>query len=113
MAKARRGARSKRLADRVQKAVDGGANSAEGIHKKVANLPLDLLEQVDLFEDAVKDVRKIQDRSIGAVYGLVRGINHEVIRAAKEVLGGAPAAHKARPRKKAAKARPARETTAA
>jgi MinD-like ATPase involved in chromosome partitioning or flagellar assembly len=105
----------KELANRVQKAVDEGADSAERIHKKVANLPLDVLEQMKVLEGAVKDLRTIQERSIGAVYNLVREINHEVNRLAKETLSeGRSTPRKTRPRKKAAggkKAPPKQATT--
>jgi hypothetical protein len=87
----------------MQKAVDRSAEAAEEIHRKVANLPLKLLEQVDSLEGPVRDIREIQDRSIGAVYGAVHDINHEVMHLAKELLDGRPGRRRARPRKKALK----------
>jgi hypothetical protein len=38
----------------------------------------------------VKDVRKLQDESIGAIYGAIHKVNHEVTRLAAELLEGAP-----------------------
>ena len=102
------------LADRMLKAVDRSAAAAEEIHRKVANLPLKLLEQVDSLEGPVRDIREIQDRSIGAVYGAVHDINHEVMHLAKELLDGRPARRRAGPRKKAVKTKKAaRETDTA
>ena len=74
MAQKKRSARRdvKKLAHRVRETVDEGANAAEEIHKRVASLPLDVLERLDALEDVVKDVRKVQEQSIGAVYDLSR-----------------------------------------
>lgn len=91
------------LADRMLKAVDRSAAAAEEIHRKVANLPLKLLEQFDSLEGPVRDIREIQNRSIGAVYGAVHDVNHEVMHFAEQLLDGRAARRKARPRKKAVK----------
>jgi len=83
-----RGSRSDavRLVARIREAVDRGADAAESIHKRVAHLPLAPFEGVDQLEGALKDVRRVQDRSIGAVYDLVRDMNHELVRLAEEWL---------------------------
>jgi len=96
----------------VRDAVDEGANAAEDIHKRIANLPLDVLAQASALEETVEGVRKLQDRSIHAVYDLVRGINHQVIQLANDLL---PPPRKAvRSRRKGAKGRkPARRSAAA
>ncbi len=98
------GAKTKvgRLAERVRKAVDEGADAAEEIHKKVLNLPLDVLERSGVIEGAARDLRRFQDQTIGAVYDLVRGINHDAVKLATHLLGPAPA-RKTRPRKHPAK----------
>jgi hypothetical protein len=90
--------RAVRLANRVQKAVDDGTDTVEEIHKKVASVPLTLLEQIERFKAAAKDLHKLQDRSIGVVYKVVRDINHDVIRLVKKIL--------APPAKRSARARP-------
>jgi hypothetical protein len=82
-----------KLADLVQKEIEDGATTVEEIHKAIASLPLDILERLDVFEQTVKDVRKVQDTSIGAIYDVIRKINHEVGNYAKELLEGS-AAHK-------------------
>jgi hypothetical protein len=99
-----RGSRSDavRLVARIRDAVDRGADTAESIHKRVAQLPLAPFEGVDPLEGALKEVRRIQDRSIGAVYDLVRGVNHELVRLAEEWLAVAEPEPKRRaPRKRA------------
>lgn len=88
--------------NRIEKTVDAGADRAEHIHKRIAALPFDVIGEAGPLEDAVKRVREIQDRSIHAVYQLVRDINHEVVRFARDVLP--PPRRRAASRKKAAAA---------
>ncbi len=104
MSETKRGARAEvgRFAERVSKAVDKGADAAEEIHKKVVNLPLDVLERNRVLGGTAKDLRKFQDQAIGAVYDLVRGINHDVVKLANDVLGPRPAG-RPRPRKRSAR----------
>jgi hypothetical protein len=86
-----------KLADLVQREIDDGATTVEEIHKAIANLPLDILERLDVFEEMVKDVRKVQETSIGAIYDVIRRVNHEVGNYAKELLESRPtrkSAHK-------------------
>ncbi len=78
MSETNRGARAEvgRFSERVCKAVDKRADAAEEIHKKVVNLPLDVLERNGVLESTAKDLRRFQDQAIGAVYDLVRAIDH-------------------------------------
>jgi hypothetical protein len=91
-------AEAKKLAHLVEQAVDDGADSVEEIHRSIASLPLDVLERLDLFKETVKDVRRVQDTSIGAIYDLIHKVNREVAKLANEMLRG-PAPRKAAPRK--------------
>ena len=84
-----------KLVEVVQDAVDEGAKTVEEIHRSVAALPLEALERLDLFEQTVKDVRKVQDASIGAIYDLIHKVNREVAKLARELL--APSARKRAP----------------
>jgi hypothetical protein len=77
----------KELAELVEKVVDKGATTAEEIHREVVSLPIKVLEGLGLFENTTEDVKKIQDVSIGAVYDLIRNINHKVAGIATELLG--------------------------
>lgn len=56
MAQTKRGGRSEatRLADLLQQAADDGANTAEEIHKAVADLPLEVLAKLDIFKETAK-----------------------------------------------------------
>ena len=92
-----------RLMARVGEAVDRGADTAESIHKKVAQLPLAPFEGVEPLERALKDVRRIQERSIRAIYDLVRDINHELVRLAEESFVAAEQQTKRRAPRKAAR----------
>jgi hypothetical protein len=86
-------ARVKRIAGLVQQAIEDGAKSVEEIHRAIANKPLDVLEKLDVFEETVKDVRKVQDASIGAIYELIHKVNNEVGKLAQDLLER-PAAHR-------------------
>jgi len=81
---------ARKLADLVQREIDDGATTVEEIHKAIANLPLDILERLDVFEEMVKDVRKVQETSIGAIYDVIRRVNHEAGNYAKELLERRP-----------------------
>jgi hypothetical protein len=88
----------RRLAQLVEQAVDDGADSVEEVHRSIASLPLDVLERLDFFQETVKDVRKVQDTSIGAIYDLIHKVNREVAKLATEMLRQ-PTPRKAAPRK--------------
>ena len=79
----------KALAQLVEEAVDKGASTAEEIHRSIAELPITMLEQLGLFEKTAGDVKKIQDASIGAIYDVIRDINHSVGKLAGEILAEA------------------------
>jgi hypothetical protein len=87
----------RKLVQLVQREIDGGASSVEEIHKAIVNLPLDVLERLDLFEDAVKGARKVQEARIGAMYDLIRKVNEEVAKIAQELLAGRPAHRRVQP----------------
>src|SRR4029450_1517929 len=89
---------ARRIAPLVERAVDDGAESVEEIHRSIASMPLDVLERLDLFKETVKDVRKVQDSSIGAIYDLIHKVNREVGKIAVEMLRPA-GARKVAPRK--------------
>jgi hypothetical protein len=83
-------AEARKLVELVQREIDDGATSVEEIHKAIANLPLDFLERLDLFEETVKGARKVQEARIGAVYDVIRKVNDEVGKLARELLAGRP-----------------------
>lgn len=102
----------RRIADLVQREVDRGAKTVEEIHRSIAAMPLDVLERLDLFEKTVKDVRKVQSTSIGAIYDLIHRVNHEVNKLAKELLDGRDAPKRKLAAKPVRKAAPARKPVA-
>lgn len=107
MTEAKRGkgdgrAEARRIAGLVQRAIDDGAKTVEEIHRSIASMPLDVLERLDVFEKTVKDVRKVQETSIGAIYDLIHKVNHEVGKLATSMLE--------RPAPRKAPARPAPRT---
>ena len=61
----------KTLTRLIQDEIDKGATTVEEVHKAIADLPLKMLEQSDLLKGTAKEVKRVQDRSIGAIYDLL------------------------------------------
>lgn len=76
----------KELTDLIEDAVDKGATTVEEIHREIADLPLTVLERIGVLENTTDDVRKIQDASIGAIYDVIRDVNHKVTQLAGDLL---------------------------
>ena len=91
----------KTLIGLIQDEIDKGATTVEEIHKAIADLPLKVLEESDLLKGPAKEVRRVQDHTIGAMYDLIREVNQQVGTFASELLA------------EAATRRPAREGAAA
>jgi hypothetical protein len=77
-----------KLTSWIQEAVDHGATTVEEIHRAIAELPLDVLQRNGLFEQTAAEVREIQDRSIGAVYDVIRDVNRRIGELASDLLEG-------------------------
>ena len=60
----------------IEQVIDKAVSSAEEIHRAVGELPVTVLENLGL-QDAASSVKKIQDRSISALYRLIRTVNHQ------------------------------------
>ena len=76
------------LTELIEETVDKGATTAEGIHKSIADFPLKLMEGSEVLRKPAKDVRRLQDQTIGAFYDLVRDTNRRVARLASDLLSG-------------------------
>ena len=72
----------------VQDAIDKGVTTVENLHKSLAGLPFKVLEESELLRGPAKEVRRLQDRTIKAVYGLIRRVNQQVGRLTSELLDG-------------------------
>ena len=70
----------------ITDAIEKGATTVEDVHKSIAQLPLKVLEESDLLRGPAKEVRRIQDHTIGVIYDLIRYINGQVGRLAIELL---------------------------
>jgi hypothetical protein len=71
---------------RIQQTVDETATAIEGIHKSIAELPLDVLGRIGALTRSADDIRDLQDRSITAVYDVVRDVNQRVMGVVSDVL---------------------------
>jgi len=76
----------KTLSELIEDVVERCATTAEEIHRAIAELPLSVLERLELFEKTASEVRKVQDSSIGAIYDLIRDVNHKVAQLSGELL---------------------------
>jgi len=88
----------KTLTRLVQDAIDRGATTVEEIHKSIADLPLKMLEESQLLRGPAKEVRRVQDHTIGAVYDLIREVNQQVGTLASQLLAESRRAIRAKAR---------------
>ena len=87
----------KAVIELIEEAVHKGATTVEDVHREIANLPITVLEQLGLFEKTMSEVRRVQDVSIGAIYDVIRDVNHQIAKLAGEfVHEGGQAAESAR-----------------
>jgi hypothetical protein len=62
----------------VQQTIDQTTTTIEGIHKSIAELPLDMMGRIGVLTRSADDIRDLQDRSITTVYDVVRDVNQRV-----------------------------------
>jgi hypothetical protein len=78
--------RRQSLSELVEETVDKGATAIEEIHKSFADLPLKLLEESELLRKPAREARRLQDRTIGAIYDAVRNTNRRVAKLVSAVI---------------------------
>lgn len=76
----------KALTTLIEEVVDHGATTVEEIHRAIAEMPLGVLDELGVLERTTREVRHIQDVSLGAIYGLIRDVNHKVAGLAGDLL---------------------------
>jgi hypothetical protein len=76
----------RKLKDLVQEMVDKGATSVEEVHKAIAALPLDALESIEGIAEPAKDIKEIQQKTIGGVYDIIRKVNTKVSEIAEDII---------------------------
>ena len=74
------------LAEFLEEAVDKGATTVEEIHKSIADFPLKLLEESELLRNPVREVRHLQDKTIGAIYDIVRDTNRRIAKLVSDLI---------------------------
>jgi uncharacterized protein YaaR (DUF327 family) len=77
--------KEQKLTRLVEEIIENGASTAEEINRAILDLPVKVLGSLGL-EETAADVKKIQDRSIGAIYKLIHDINHKVADLATDLL---------------------------
>ena len=83
------------ISNLIEDAIDKGATSAEEIHRAIAGLPISVLESLGFGEKPSQEVKQIQDATIGAIYAMVRDINHSVAELANDLIEKAQTAEQA------------------
>jgi hypothetical protein len=81
--------KNKTLIKLIQDSIDEGATTVEEIHKSIADLPLKVLYDNDLLRSQAKEVKRVQDHTIGAIYDVIRDVNEKVGKFASELLAEA------------------------
>ena len=61
----------------VQDAINRGVVTVESTHKSLANLPFQVLEATRLLRGPARKVKRVHDRTIGALYALIRRTNQQ------------------------------------
>jgi hypothetical protein len=77
---------AKDISGAIHDTINESATAIEGIHRSIAALPLDVLAAIEPLEETVGEVRDLQSRAIGSVYGLVRKVNTRIGEITSEVL---------------------------
>jgi len=74
------------LTEWIEETIDRTATSVEEVHKSIAAIPLDVMRSTGFFEQTADDVSSVQERSISAVYDVVRDVNRRVVGLASDLL---------------------------
>ena len=74
------------LTELIEETVDKGATAIEEVHKSFADLPLKLLEESAFLRKPAREVRRLQDRTIGAIYDVVRNTNRRVAKLVTDLI---------------------------
>jgi len=70
----------------IQETIDQTATSIEGIHKSIAELPLDVMRRSGVLTRSADDISDVQNRSITVVYDVVRDVNQRVMGLVSDLL---------------------------
>ena len=71
---------------RIEDVVDRAATSVQSIHQSIADLPFEVLERNGLWVETSSELRDVQVRTLGAIYDVVRSVNHRVGDIASDLL---------------------------
>jgi polyhydroxyalkanoate synthesis regulator phasin len=76
----------RKLKDLVQELVDKGATTVEEVHKSIAALPLEVLENIEGVGEKAGEIKEIQQKTIGNVYNIIRDINNRAADLAEDII---------------------------
>ena len=74
------------MKDLVQQAIDKGATSVEEVHQAIARMPIDVLERIAPGLPLTKTTGDVQEKTIGAMYEMIRVVNRRAAEIAGELF---------------------------
>ncbi|MGH8516010.1 MAG: hypothetical protein ACREUE_00985 [Panacagrimonas sp.] len=72
----------------VEKAIEDGATTVEQVHRSIASMPFDILENVDALQKPVGKAREIHDQTVGNIYETILLLNERAGEIARTLLKG-------------------------
>lgn len=76
--------RKKSTGNIVGSSFEEGTRAAEDIHRTISDLPFQILENLGIMSESTREVKKIHDESVAAVYNTVREVGHRVAHFAED-----------------------------
>jgi len=68
----------------VSSSFEEGTRAAQDIHRTISDLPFQILENLGIMSESTREVKKIHDESLAAVYDTVREVGHRVAHFAED-----------------------------
>jgi len=72
---------------KINEVFGSGLNSAETIHRSIANVPFDALETIPKIQSKVKVARNVHDTVMDGIYNTIRKVNNDIGGSHKNVSG--------------------------
>jgi len=72
---------------KINEVFESGLNSAETIHRSIANVPFDALETIPTIKSKVKIARNVHDTVMDGIYNTIRKANNDIGASYKNVSG--------------------------
>ena len=77
----------KDIATGIHKTIEDATTAVEDVHRAIAAVPFRVIGKVEGLDGPIAEVHELHDRSVGAIYDLVREVNARIGRFTNELLG--------------------------